>query len=1223
MNTKENNEISQKFEPIVFVNNPISSSKDDVIGFDSQIDTLLCAINNDANMIGIIADYGTGKSSMTELLSEAAEKTNKNKPIKINMWDCLSKIANNSDSEGVSALTKSFLYQLANGHSNKFGRYINKILSKNYGNISFSVNNSVRFIVFFLIAGLLYAFYKVLSINGTGVMQYFPEWDKCALILKICSPVFLIASISAALLGLKDTFIAFSHWKMPSKREPEISDVYDTYSIIKEKIVPKKGKQLVFIDDLDRIDKKNLIVEFLKELYRFQDTLDKDKEKIVFIISIKPESHLQNELKEEKEGSEETKENEENSNIYSKIFDITLSLKPIHFDDYDSLLLKLIKSNPKQKEKLEQLLECTFEEKLPPEFVWIKKGTNLTLRNMKDRLNQAIAILIALKNKNYKVKTSAKFKSCAAVAYLENQYQQDYYNLIKHEAEFSKFMQSTRLIIDEKTNDNKFPQLNETFSDCFKQEDVEETFSQDFVEDFCDMILSGVFDDDYRMYFYTYPKGSPIKTTDERTLCDYILLPNSHSQHDRLDDLVSRVFEKGENAIIKDAISSIDVEFPTILIENDTLFVMSAEVNFEKTFATFSKVIIKSNYDEDYKSHFWKRLSLLPEALYKRFVSASIKDVISVCSEEEQLLALRKSIVKGLTDKILDFKDLYNSKFEYIPQITNEEIEIINSLNVSLELIDIDKLSEDNYDRLVGIINESDLKSVSSKSFQIALMIWKKYVTIILPDKCGNNLLEFLFNNKHMDDDFFEIVVDAPISLDKIAQYLNLFSPEQFTKRYLELIDQIGFTELIGEKLISCLLNNSFFYTPLLFCATQNSMSLLDEYLDNTKQILSASKTILNTSPQSILVVRNYLYYIKKLNEYKVLYFDPYPLINEDELLQIEDAIEAIHLIDTTLISEANYALLTKSIHNKHFESNDLLALFEWLFDEDSNENCVTDESVKKSIFDSLDFGLLNIKALNEAQREKIKELFDDIFNSGVPENAIELLKKFMCLIPSIEESACTNEDLYESYSHLIAEFDEFSTYTLKWLDKHYIQCGLSEKLCKILYDKKDYQNYIIADCLRKNNMVIDADIPLKEYISVYINVDEMFDLMSGHWNFLEQLQVHADLSKLDEKHLTPIFKTNQTERFFTYIFSDKTDDSIKENYLCKFGKFKTENDSKAFQRLICQTHNMELLGSYDLYHKIHRNLWESNSSHKRLFTKAWNTRWKKELDDKILTTLD
>ena len=81
MNTKEKNEISQKYEPIVFVNNPISNSKDDVIGFDSQIDTLLCAINNNANMIGIIADYGTGKSSLTELLTEASEKINKNKKL--------------------------------------------------------------------------------------------------------------------------------------------------------------------------------------------------------------------------------------------------------------------------------------------------------------------------------------------------------------------------------------------------------------------------------------------------------------------------------------------------------------------------------------------------------------------------------------------------------------------------------------------------------------------------------------------------------------------------------------------------------------------------------------------------------------------------------------------------------------------------------------------------------------------------------------------------------------------------------------------------------------------------------------------------------------------------------------------------------------------------------------------------------------------------------------
>lgn len=200
MNTEEKNDLkdnmdsARKFDPIVFVNNPISNANEDVIGFESQVDTLMCAIDNNANMIGIIADYGTGKSSMTKLLEESIKKNdNTNAPIKINMWDCLSKVATDSkESESVSALTKSFLYQLASGHSTKFGRYINKILSKNYGNISFSSNNDKQFVRNFLIAGILFTIYKVLGISGTGIMQYIPCFSVCASILKICAPVFCL-----------------------------------------------------------------------------------------------------------------------------------------------------------------------------------------------------------------------------------------------------------------------------------------------------------------------------------------------------------------------------------------------------------------------------------------------------------------------------------------------------------------------------------------------------------------------------------------------------------------------------------------------------------------------------------------------------------------------------------------------------------------------------------------------------------------------------------------------------------------------------------------------------------------------------------------------------------------------------------------------------------------------------------------------------------------------
>ena len=1210
MNVEEKTDSTQKFEPIVFVNNPISKSEEDVIGFDSQVETLMCSIENNANMVGIIADYGTGKSSMTELLVETVKKTNQNDPIKINMWDCLSKVATDGkDSESVSALTKSFLYQLANGHSTKFGRYINKILSKNYGNISFSSNDDNRFIIWFLVSGILYAIYKMLGISGTGIMQYIPQFNFFASLLKICSPVFLLGALVSAFWGVKDTFIAFSHWKMPNKREPEINDVYDTYSLITEKIIPEQGKQLVFIDDLDRIDKKKLIIEFLKELYRFQDSLGKQKDKLVFIISIKPESQLETDL-----------EDEADKNVYSKIFDITLSLKPIHFDDYDSLLLRLIDSNHDQKEKLERLLDITFDKRVPKEFRWIKEGTNLTLRDMKDRLNQAISIMIALKNKDYKVKTSTEFKSCAAVAYLENHHQKDYYKLIKLEAKFSEFMQSTRLIIDEKTHEDKLPKIKEAFTKCFN----EKTFSNEFVDDFCEMIRSGDFNDDYRMYFYTYPKGSHIKTTDERTLCDYILLPNSHSQHDKLDELVSRVFRDGKNDIIEETIESLEESYPTVLLEDDTLFVVAANISFEKTFSTFAKKIICSTYDVEYKKFFWKRLSLLPKRLYEDFVSATIKKIFEISDSEDNLLSLRKSITLGLPDRILDFNKLFNRKvLDFAPQITAEEIKIISNTDISLKLIDIENLEEEDFDFLADFINAEPLKVKNQESFNIACDVMKVFCSILEPKKTGNKLLIFLNNNEYLDDDFFEVICKSGIDLKDIAEYLNLFDADKFSQKYLDMIDNLAFDGLINQKLIRVLLADDYYYTPLLYGEKHGALCLFDDFALDAELMLSSCKKINNDSPQIILPIRDYFYQSKGLKELNPLYFDPFPIMTAKEFSQFNNTIEAIQLIDVSQIDEDNFLDLIEVIYENSLSCTELVALFDWLFDEEENSNCISDLLLKKSIFDSLDFKRLNVKDLDEPQREKIYTLMSDVCVNNTPEDALGLLQKYGCLIPSLEKSVSEDNNLDVEYSKLISTCDEFSSYTLKWLEDNYIRCGLSKKLCEILLENKDFQNYIVADCLRENNMILDDRIAFGNYIKAYKNVDEMFSLMSGHWDFLEGVQSTANFAEFDEKHLIPIFAVPQTERFFQYIFSEENEVSIKEKYLQKFGKFKTEQDSKAFQRLICKKENMELLGSYDLYRKIRYQLWETNASHKRLFTTAWNARWKKEFDEKTLVTLD
>lgn len=71
---------------------------------------------------------------------------------------------------------------------------------------------------------------------------------------------------------------------------------------------------------------------------------------MVLIVSIKPEANLNN--------KQPNPFDFDDNKIYSKIFDLTIHLKPIHYDDYDSVLIELLKSNPEAKSQLEELIDC-------------------------------------------------------------------------------------------------------------------------------------------------------------------------------------------------------------------------------------------------------------------------------------------------------------------------------------------------------------------------------------------------------------------------------------------------------------------------------------------------------------------------------------------------------------------------------------------------------------------------------------------------------------------------------------------------------------------------------------------------------------------------------------------------------------------------------------------------------------------------------------------------
>lgn len=1192
MNPKSENG-NRIYTPIVFVNSPISDLKEDAIGFKEQLDILKESIKNGAKMIGLIAGYGTGKSSLTELLCKEYVSQGNPLPIRINLWDSFS---NNGSTPGqsnvISNLTKSFLYQLSNGYDPGFGQYINKMLGRNYGHLSFSVNNFRSFAISAIVAGICYTISKISTMSNTGIVEYLSPFTKGVLpFFRVAGPFFLLISIICLVFGLKNRNVVFSHWKSHDAQDIEINDVFNIYQEIIRKITPEDDKkQLVIIDDLDRINEKENVILFLQELYRFQNSIVSHQSNIIFLVSIKPEIELN--------GTDGV------GFIYSKVFDTTLFLKPIHFDDYDAVLMKIINSCPAQKEALEQLIGLEIGSSLPESFKWIKKGDNLTVRDLKDRLNRAIAILVALKNKSYKDNSAAKFISCTAVAYLESQYPKDYYQLIKNEKGFAEFMRRSYTFVDNKAEEGEFAQLKASYAECFPGE----SYSDNFLEELCTMVFDGIFDDDYRMYFYTYPKGSHIKTTEEREICDCLLFPNQYTGSETFAEAVGKAYESGENETISQTLATLDA-FPKIILEHDALFENAVSVSENKAYECFKKNVIENNSQTLDLSKYWNLLQRVK--FYRRdvFLNKALKE-ISSCGDSNLIVQRRKHAVKGFKEKAIEIKKLFIGSSD-LPQITKDEIEIIDNQVFALQLIDIEKISNSQTEYLCDLVNSTTWTGQPEME-NLAAQVLHTLSRVSSSDELGNAVLQFLQTNMRYDDDLFKVVCDLNIEDALIVNYLNTLQAEKLSENYKVLINKKVMGDNLRENIVVELIKSDLFYLPIMFFVKKNNIEQLDSYLGNTDLVYEACNKINQTSPDIIIAFRGYCVFVKKKREYESLFMGEFPFITIEEYRKYESLENALRCINKAGIDGENASDFANLINERSYTSEESLQLFEYLFSTDTNAECIDDAQVVERIISGIDFQKLQIRKMPFVERNQWYETFENVYEPADSSEAIAFTEKIDCFIPVLEEKIqkwCESDT--DAYVELIRKINEFTEVTLQWLGKNYINTPLSENLCKELYLNNDYQNYIIAESLRTNTLVWNETIPIDDYLEVYKNVSEMQELLTNHWAFLEAVQFCSEITTLPEDKLIPIFKVTQSEPFFEYIFNGQNNEALKRKYLQEIGKFKTEKDSIAFQKIICQGQNIGLVDTIELKSRISEQLWESNPYHKGQFTKAWKKYWK------------
>ena len=115
--------------------------------------------------------------------------------------------------------------------------------------------------------------------------------------------------------------------------------------------------------------------------------------------------------------------------IYPKIFDYTLNIKPIHCETYFDVVKDLLL----QKEK-QLTIEFSHYKKdlistILKDLSWLYEDEHLTIRELKERLNESFLLYQTLRSRDYK-SSSVELKKAAAVTFLKRKYPFIYNSII-------------------------------------------------------------------------------------------------------------------------------------------------------------------------------------------------------------------------------------------------------------------------------------------------------------------------------------------------------------------------------------------------------------------------------------------------------------------------------------------------------------------------------------------------------------------------------------------------------------------------------------------------------------------------------------------------------------------------------------------------------------------------------------------------------------------------
>ncbi len=1174
---------------IVFVNTPIHDSDSDVLFYSPQADAISTAVSKGANLIGIIADYGAGKTSLTEILCSLS---NARDPIRIHLWDTITTAGNSSKLEStnaVSDITKTFLYQLALGNNKKdiYARNISWRLSRNYGLLSLTPTNG-KFYFWIITAFLFYTIPIVLLASYAQI----EGWLK--LLLDFSSPWLAIAFAS---IGIMRTNIAFSLWDSQGKRQPETSDSYSIFTEIVKAVFTDKTKRYVFIEDLDRIHDKTVVIEFLKEVYKFCSNLKgKYKERVVFIISVMPEYKL----------TANKKERDYGSHLYSKIFDFITVLPSVHIHDHETVLLDILRTNA---DLISNCLGEELNDKTISSFAWIIKGENLTVRDIKNRLNMCFSIFERLnKRQNSNEKLDIQLAKCAVVAYLIDRYPQYISCLVQSEIRFDSLVSlSTQKnakryfgnsSIEESTDDLKNLLEKIMIENCWGEanqhgaaipiasgieddsavENSDDTNRKSFVEDIVTLLTSSLIADDFHQYFYTYPKNSRILKVHEQRV-KTLLLGNGTLTDDLMAD-ISKIRQSSNEVIISPVRFLIDLKtgLPTCVFQCKDLFEVAFEEFSNDVIEEISRILNWEKRKLESSKALLDFLENTVDAKYHQTLFEHLAKLLVVKIENESVETI--SFFRQVMVPILGADMIYMAQMYHetnMPLIQPEEMALVRD-----------------YDRIsvltnIGLIDDNS-------AIDIAKWIAQPYVTqdyekldeII--EKClstniktAGNALEYMrANSRYKESIFLNVLSSDMCRAENIVEYLNSISPALVSIKGWDMIESRmifgGYNQIVRKWLISKRKYKAYLLDVSSEDIIQESLLQgLDEKLFG-----SAMRTIFNQYPDRFVRLRN-LMPVNYMRLNPGLFRSPYPIIGDRELQKCTCLDMAIALIDFAELSGVNCKYVATHLSRLSIGKRLCRKLFDEVL---TNDQIAVD--IRSEIYEAIDFSTVPFSSMPIPSQEAcLANIRNNIIEITTVLDALNTMKHLFALVTSLEQFLADEDtktgleaNLFFEYIQLVLQLKYYSDITIKICRKHRIKVPMWEDFEQELLANNDQENYLISFILRTKTFslsIIQDMVKIEFVANVLSNVPECQKYIRADNKCMTKLMGTPEAYRTISKNAIWFFQNyRQKTLFIKYAFS-LLDDSEKYRYISNMADLDTLEDDRQFFSFMCEENNLRI----------------------------------------------